>query len=251
MNKPTSFIVLVGPQASGKTYCSNMIYLFLKKVEGTKVINVSLNKHATINVYLTRFIDSICKLRYFKKICKPSGFIIVRNGRLENIYVPPPKLYQIILFLIWPFYFWLYHISFLMLKRDLKKLLTYEYEIIIDDEGNMFKQIADFMYLIYYGNLLRFKYFRRVAIILFTEWLKDFYTDSSLRVFVAKLDPPYDILVKRQLSRGRIESKRYIDFQRRIYRVIAGLAKSIRPSSILVLEMPCNNLIRAIYHLLK
>ena len=215
MSQKKTIILFVGPQGSGKTTHAKLLSQLLNKYGNVCV--VALNAHSFTHILFTQLMDSvICKLFYS---CIKSKFY----ENLPPITMASPKLYRV----LFPF---LTLIHMLAYSRARSKLFAYlkRCDIVIDQEGYVFKQLADISWLARYAEL----YLNDKIWKLFIKFLLRLTTNiaeltKKHNIIVILLHCDYRVLVERYYNRGRVEPYRYINFQYRFYHAVIKMLTRI------------------------
>jgi GTPase SAR1 family protein len=185
-------VVFVGPQASGKT---TMAKLLIKRLlsRGLKICNAKL-------------IDYTIFHHRFLKILR----LIVKDVDASKVFVR-----------LFPLYVLAHFVGVLISEVKVVSLrLAKKCHIIVEDEGFIFKEIADLYFIASSTGALNERLNRYIMKAFMKFLLLQARTlIGSLIVF--NVNSTYNALVIRYKLRGKIEPKRYIDFQVLLYRIMA------------------------------
>ncbi|ADY01287.1 hypothetical protein VMUT_1081 [Vulcanisaeta moutnovskia 768-28] len=194
-------IVLIGPQGSGKTTLAKLLVEKLR-AQGFRPCIVKMIDYTIFHILFIGFINWLVR----------DNVVFVEF--YENL--PPqrsasPEVFKRFL----PLLVLLHMLGLIMslLKLRLFRLVK-GCEIIVDDEGFIFKQLPDLLFLIAYSkpSTREFKLarmFSKFSVIL---------ARSTLRGgVIVRVKAPYSALRKRHARRGLIEPRSYIEFQERVY----------------------------------
>lgn len=222
MSKNKIVVVFIGPQGAGKSYHAQKIL----KSSIINIINsilVSLNYHALLHVKFTEIIDSI--------ICKILDSCISAKFYLNKpkMTLGSPQIYNA----FFPIFYLIHFLAFIISELCIS-LLMLTNDLIIDQEGYVFKQIADLHYLARYARIsdksLIWKALRKLYLLLLLMAMK-----KNLVIF--HLEVEYSELIRRYKKRDLIESPYYINTQKFVYNAISSIIKSCNIRNVLIHEV--------------
>ncbi len=198
------YVILVGPQGSGKTTLAKLLVREFR-ARGFKPCIVKMVDYTIFHILFIRFVnrlvwDSVVHVKFY-----------------ENL--PPqksasPTVYRRLLLLLIVLH--TFGLVMSLLKLRLFRLVR-RCRIIVDDEGFIFKQIPDLLYLVAYSKpgvreLKLVRMFFKFLIVL---------ARSTLRgSVIVRVRAPYSVLRERYARRGLIEPRSYIEFQDRVYDIV-------------------------------
>jgi len=222
MSKRKMLAVFIGPQAVGKSYHAQMV--FKTNIDSnTKSTLVSLNYHALFHVKLTSIIDNV--------ICK-----ILNKCVLAKFYLNKPKTMlgsPQIYYAFLPLFCLIHLLAFIASEIRIFMCMLSN-DLVIDQEGYAFKQIADLHYLAKYAGVsyesFMWKVLRKLYLLFLLNVMK-----KNLIIFHLELE--YDELIKRYINRGLIEPSYYINTQNLVYRAFLSIFKSYSIRQISIYEV--------------
>jgi len=184
-------IILVGPQGAGKTTLANIIKKRLSKdhkVCVVKLIDYTILHHTYLKL-----------LRILAK--NPSNEIIF--ARLAPIYV------------------FLHLVGYVISRiKFVTYSLTKKCHVIVEDEGYVFKELADFYFIMGITGALRNR-FTKYGARSFLRFLFRAAFKKMYHYIIIYVDAPYEILLQRYIMTKRyIEPEAYINFQRFLYKIL-------------------------------
>ncbi len=205
-------IVFVGPQASGKTTQAKPLQTMLKS-NGASARVTRLVYYTLFHMYFIRFSGILCRL--FSKKCVMVKFYEDLPPRLS----PSPEMLRRLFWLLVVLYILGLFISFLKLR-----FLNIFSSILIEDEGFVFKQLADLLYLARRAGLktkdlsVKASDLSTFALSIFIKLLFGTLSSINSRMVVVHLKAEPECLKPRFRTRAHIELPQYLAFQESVYR---------------------------------
>jgi len=185
-------IMLIGPQGAGKTTLANIIRKQLSKSH--KVCIVKLIDYTILHhTYL--------------------GILRVLAKKSSN---------RIVFMRLSPLYVFLHFIGFIVSKIKFMLLSsTRKCHVFIEDEGYIFKELADFYFIMGVTGALENKFVKHIAKTFLRFLLKAAFKGIH-KYIVVYIDTPYATLLQRYItSRKHIEPEAYVNFQRFVYKMMS------------------------------
>jgi ribose 1,5-bisphosphokinase PhnN len=197
-------IVFIGPQGSGKTTLAKQLTRELR-AQGFRPCIVKIIDYTILHLWFIRFVNRLVR----------DNVVLVKF--YENL--PPqrsasPAIFRRLL----PLLVFSHMLGLVMslLKLKLFKLMK-GCGVIVDDEGFIFKQLPDLLFLVAYSKpsireLKLARMFSKFSVILVRRTLR--------RGVIVRVKAPYSVLRERYARRGRIEPRSYIEFQDRVHDIV-------------------------------
>jgi ABC-type multidrug transport system fused ATPase/permease subunit len=184
------FIVFIGPQGAGK---STLARLLMKKLT-----------HEGFTTRIVKLIDYTIFHRTYLKVL----ISLTKNTDLSRVF---SKLFPLFIFLHFAG-------SLISAVKIILSKLMWKCNVIIEDEGFIFKEIADIYFTAYITDSLKTKINQRTAKLLLIFLLTIGRKVVGRHVITIYVNAPYDTLkVRYSKYKRRMEDKRYIIFQNYIY----------------------------------
>ncbi|MBE9391236.1 hypothetical protein IOK49_03995 [Fervidicoccus fontis] len=197
-------IVLIGPQGSGKTTLAKLLVEELR-AQGFRPCIVKMIDYTMFHILFLRFVnrlvwDNVVYVKFY-----------------ENL--PPqksasPTIFRRFLSLLVVLH--MFGLVMSLLKLRLFRLVR-RCRIIVDDEGFIFKQLPDLLFLVAYSKpgvreLKLAGMFSKLSVVLARNTLRG--------GVIVRVKAPYSVLRERYARRGLIEPRSYIEFQDRVYDIV-------------------------------
>jgi len=225
-------IVFVGPQGSGKTTLASVLRILLERKK-RRVCMTKLDTHAFFTKILGEILIKIVK----------------ENAIYEKFYInesPRKMLAPRFLEKLSAFYFLIYSLAIhlALIKIQFKHLINCN--IIIDDEGFIFKILTDMLFFCHRNKCLISrnpkKLNKRVVTIIYIV-IKII---SKLHLIIIKVNANYDIIAQRLLQRQqKVEPYAYLKCWEITFKIFSTLTKDMVINSI---SLNNNNSLNEIIH---
>ena len=197
-------IVFIGPQGSGKTTLAKPLNKKLT-AQGFRSCIVKMTDYTIFHIWFIKFVtwlvrDNIVFVKFYENLAPQ---------KLAS----PTFFRRLLLFLI---VLHMFGLVMSLLRLRLFRLVR-RCRIIVDDEGFIFKQIPDLLFMVAYSKpgVRELKLVR-----MFFKFLVIIARNTLRGCVIVRVRAPYSVLRERYVRRGLIEPRSYIEFQDRVYDIV-------------------------------
>jgi len=197
-------IIFIGPQGSGKTTLAKLLIRELA-AQGFRFCIVRMIDYTILHIWFIKFVNWLAR----------DNIVFVKF--YENL--PPqksasPTIFRRLLLLLIVLH--MFGLVMSLLKLRLFRLVR-RCRVIVDDEGFIFKQLPDLLFLVAYSKpdareLKLARMFLKFSLALARDIVKG--------GTIVRVRAPYSVLRERYARRGLIEPRSYIEFQDRVYDIV-------------------------------
>jgi|GEM_PF-2106642 DNA polymerase III delta prime subunit len=188
-------VILVGPQGAGKTTMARILARYLSS-KGSKICYVRLVDYTIFHHKYLRLLKLIAR----------------DNDAFKRIFMS-----------LLPLYIFSHTIGLLvsLIKVRVLKFIK-KCTITMEDEGSIFKEIPDVLFVIGVTGSWQTRLNRLIARYLLRFLLASFIKikNTFKSCMIIHINTSYDILLIRYTRRGYVEPKRYVDFQNVLYKIM-------------------------------